>query len=179
MLTVTKLARRCGVSRTTLLYYESIRLIPPPQRSGSNYRYYDETDVQRLLQIRSYRDAGLTIDDIRAIMGATITKHSGSKASGVLKRRLLELDAEIATLRGHQRAILKLLQSKALGKAKMISKEKWVSIMKACGFTEEQMSRWHAEFERSAPAEHQEFLEFLHIPADEITNIRNQSRTRS
>ena len=117
MLTVTKLARRCGVSRTTLLYYESIRLIPPPQRSGSNYRYYDETDVQRLLQIRSYRDAGLTIDDIRAILN-TNSKHSGSKASGVLRRRLLELDAEIATLRGHQRAILKLLQSKALGKAK-------------------------------------------------------------
>ena len=66
MLTVTQLARRCGVSRTTLLYYESIRLIPPPPRSGSNYRYYNEADVQRLLQIRSYRDAGLTIDDIRA-----------------------------------------------------------------------------------------------------------------
>jgi len=174
MLTVTKLARRCGVSRTTLLYYESIRLIPPPQRSGSNYRHYGEADVQRLLQIRSYRDAGLTIDDIRAILST-----NSSKASGVLKRRLLELDAEIATLRDHQRAILRLLQSRTLGRAKMISKEKWVSIMRACGFTEEQMMRWHAEFERSAPAEHQEFLEFLHIPADEITTIRKQSRTHA
>lgn len=178
MLTVTKLARRCGVSRTTLLYYESIRLMPPPQRSSGNYRYYEEKDVQRLLQIRSYRDAGLTIDDIRAILSTNLN-HSGSKASGVLKRRLLELDAEIATLRGHQRAILKLLQSKALGRTKMISKEKWVSIMKACGFTEEQMMRWHAEFERSAPAEHQEFLEFLHIPAEEIANIRKHSRTNA
>jgi hypothetical protein len=61
----------------------------------------------------------------------------------------------------------------------MISKEKWVSIMKACGLTDEQMHRWHAEFERSAPAEHQEFLEFLHIPADEIVNIRKQSRTNA
>ncbi len=175
MFTVTKLARRCGVSRTTLLYYESIRLTPPPRRSGSNYRYYDEADVHRLLQIRSYRDAGLSIDDIRAILSSNST-HNASKASGVLKRRLLELDAEIATLRGHQRAILKLLQSKALGKAKMITKEKWVSIMQACGFTEEQMQRWHAEFERSSPAEHQEFLEFLHIPASEIVNIRKRSR---
>jgi DNA-binding transcriptional MerR regulator len=174
MLTVTKLAQRCGVSRTTLLYYESIRLIPPPQRNGSNYRYYDEADVQRLLSIRSYRDAGLTINDIRAILSTNST-NTGGKASGVLKRRLLEIDAEIATLRSHQRAILKLLQSKALGKAKMISKEKWVSIMKACGLTDEQMHRWHAEFEHSAPAEHQEFLEFLHIPADEIATIRKQS----
>jgi DNA-binding transcriptional MerR regulator len=178
MLTVTKLARRCGVSRTTLLYYESIQLIPPPQRSGSNYRYYEEADAQRLLQIRSYRDAGLTIDDIRAIL-STKSRHTGSKASGVLKRRLLELDAEIQTLRDHQRAILKLLESKALGKGKVITKEKWVSIMKACGFTEDQMHRWHKEFERSAPTEHQEFLEFLHIPSDEIVNIRKQSGTQS
>ena len=60
----------------------------------------------------------------------------------------------------------------------MVSKEKWVTIMKASGFTEEQMMRWHAEFERSAPAEHQEFLEFLHIPEGEISDIRKKSRTQ-
>ena len=49
----------------------------------------------------------------------------------------------------------------------MITKEKWVSIMKTSGFSEADMRRWHAEFERSAPQEHQEFLEFLHIPAAE------------
>jgi hypothetical protein len=38
------------------------------------------------------------------------------------------------------------------------------------------MNRWHAEFERSAPEEHQEFLEFLHIPAEEVATIRTQSR---
>ena len=59
----------------------------------------------------------------------------------------------------------------------MITKQKWVSIMKACGLSDEQMHRWHAEFERSAPEEHQEFLEFLHIPAAEIKTIREKSRT--
>ena len=38
------------------------------------------------------------------------------------------------------------------------------------------MHRWHAEFERSAPAEHQKFLEFLHIPSDEVARIREWSR---
>ncbi len=175
MLTVTQLAQRCGLSRTALLYYESIGLMPPPQRSGGNYRCYGETDMRRLLQIRAYRDAGLKLEDIRAILN-TASDCSGGDAYGVLRRRLLELDAEIGTLRGHQQAILKLLEHKALRKAKMITKEKWVSIMKACGFSQEQMHRWHAEFERSAPEEHQEFLEFLHIPATEITTIREQSR---
>jgi hypothetical protein len=38
------------------------------------------------------------------------------------------------------------------------------------------MRRWHAEFEKSAPQEHQEFLEFLHIPEQEVTSIREWSR---
>jgi hypothetical protein len=37
------------------------------------------------------------------------------------------------------------------------------------------MHRWHVEFERAAPAEHQEFLEFLHIPVAEIRTIRDWS----
>lgn len=175
MFTVTQLARRCGMSRTALLYYESIGLMPPPQRSGGNYRCYGEADMQRLLQIRAYRDAGLKLEDIRTILGAA-REGPGGEAYGVLKRRLLELDAEIGTLRAHQQAILKLLENKALRKTRMMTKEKWVSIMKGCRFSAEQMHRWHAEFERSAPAEHQEFLEYLHIPAAEIETIRAQSR---
>ena len=58
----------------------------------------------------------------------------------------------------------------------MVTKEKWVSIMKAAGLTEEDMHRWHAHFERSEPEEHQEFLEFLHIPGEEIRSIREWSR---
>ena len=174
MFTVTKLAQQCGVSRTALLYYESIGLMPPAQRSGGNYRCYSEADAERLRAIRAYRTAGLTLDDIRIILKTRSGR--GCDASQVLKRRLIELDAEIDVLRAHQQAIVKLLGHKALGKAKMITKEKWVSIMTSCGFSKEQMHRWHAEFERSAPQEHQEFLEFLHIPAEEIKTIREQSR---
>jgi len=32
-LTITKLARACGLSRTTVLYYESVGLLRPPRRS--------------------------------------------------------------------------------------------------------------------------------------------------
>ena len=176
MFTVTQLARRCGVSRTALLYYESIGLMPPPRRSGGNYRCYAEADVERLLQIRAYRHVGLKIDDIRLLLSTRASRAKGD-ARAVLKRRLVELDAEIEALRAHQQAILQLMGHRALRKAEMITKEKWVAIMKSCGLSEEQMNRWHGEFERSAPEEHQEFLEFLHIPAKEIEGIREKSRT--
>lgn len=61
----------------------------------------------------------------------------------------------------------------------MITKDMWVAIMRAAGFSEDAMNRWHVEFEKAAPAEHQEFLEFLHIPTDQIAGIREWSRKGS
>jgi DNA-binding transcriptional MerR regulator len=170
MLTVTRLARSCGLSRSTLLYYESIGLLRPPARNNGNYRCYSERDLLRLQQICVYRDAGLKLEDIRALLD-----RPESDAASVLERRLVELNAEIEALRAHEQAILKLLRHKDLRRIKVITKEKWVSIMRGCGFNDDQMHRWHQEFEKSAPAEHQEFLEFLHIPTDEIKKIREWS----
>ncbi|MGO9093858.1 MAG: MerR family transcriptional regulator [Bryobacteraceae bacterium] len=172
MLTVSKLARACGLSRSTLLYYESIGLLKPVSRSAAGYRRYGDNDLRRLRQICVYRDAGLKLEDISALMD-----RPEDDASSVLKRRLAELNAEVETLRGHQRAILKLLRNFDFSeRTEMNTKEKWVSIMRAAGFSEADMKRWHVEFERSAPEEHQEFLEFLHIPKEEIASIREWSR---
>jgi DNA-binding transcriptional MerR regulator len=172
MLTVSKLARACGLSRGTLLYYESIGLLKPVSRSAAGYRRYGEQDLRRLRQICVYRDAGLKLEDIRALMD-----RPEDDAYSVLKRRLAELNAAVETLRGHQRAILKLLRNyEFCERTDMNTKEKWVSIMQAAGFSEADMRRWHVEFERSAPEEHQEFLEFLHIPKEEIASIREWSR---
>jgi hypothetical protein len=58
-----------------------------------------------------------------------------------------------------------------------MTKEKWVAIMKAAGFTGDDMRRWHQEFERAAPDDHHEFLKYLHIAPEEIKSIRDWSRT--
>ena len=58
----------------------------------------------------------------------------------------------------------------------MMTKDKWVKIMQASGFSEADMRRWHQEFEKAAPEDHQEFLEYLKIPADQVTKIREWSR---
>lgn len=182
MYTVSGIARRCGVSRTTILYYESLGLLNASSRSAGNYRQYGDGDLERLRQIRAYRNLGLSLADVRAILGQTAGRRhrSGAKSAGdrasILQARLVRIDAEIENLRGHQRMILRLLGDGTFRRTEMITKDKWVAIMKGCGFTEEQMHRWHVEFERSAPAEHQEFLEFLHIPSEEIGRIREFSR---
>jgi len=170
-LNVTCLARTCGLSRSTVLYYESIGLLRRPGRSEGNYRVYSEKDQERLRQICIYREAGLTLGDIRSLLDAR-----GGDASAVLRRRFVEIGEGIERLREHQRAIARLLRgTNQIRRNAVVTKEKWTEIMRAAGFSEQDMRRWHKEFEKSAPQEHQEFLEFLHIPADEIKSIRKWS----
>ena len=53
-----------------------------------------------------------------------------------------------------------------------MTKENWVSLFEEIGLDDETMRKWHHEFEKRFPAGHQSFLEWLQIPADEITRIR-------
>ena len=174
-LTVTRLARSCNLARSTVFRYESIGLLTRPRRSAGNYRVYSEKDLDRLRQICTYRDAGLALADIRSILDA-----SGGNAAAVLRRRLTEISEGIERMREHQRAIARLLQTTPqFRRLPVVTKEKFTAVLRASGFTEEDMRRLHAEFESSAPNEHQEFLEFLHIPQEEIRSIREWSRTKS
>ena len=174
MLSVTELAKTCGLSRSTILYYESVGLLRPARRTASQYRVYGEREAARLRQIRTYRDAGLTLDDVRALLD----ERGGDDAVAVLQRRLAELGTEIERLREHQRSILALLKNKTrFRRPKVMTKDKWVSIMRASGFSEDDMRLWHKEFEKTAPEDHQEFLAYLKIPGEEITRIREWSRT--
>ena len=115
---------------------------------------------------------GLSLKAIR-----TVLDQPRGNAAAVLERRLVEIDRDIETLRGHQHAILRLLRkSRALGRVETMTKDKWVAIMRGAGFTEADMTRWHAEFEQAAPEEHQEFLKYLQIVPEEIRRIRDRSR---
>ncbi len=175
-LTVTRLARACHIARSTVLYYESIGLLKRPRRTAGNYRLYSDADLDRLRQICAYRNSGLTLADIRSVVDAPQT----ASAAAVLRRRMVELDGAIQQLRNHQQAIARLLRTNMLPRRDpMVTKEKWVAVMQSAGFTKDDMRRWHSEFEKSAPAEHQEFLEFLHIPPAEIAEIRGWSRAEA
>lgn len=167
MLTVTQLARECGLSRTTILYYEREGLLAPAHRSENGYRWYGEKEMQRLKTISSYRSYGLPISSIR-----TLLAHKGKSQTEILKDHFNELEREIQNLRAQQKAIVVLLQEPQLIEDNIVTKERWVQIMQAAGFSENDMVTWHQKFEEMEPDEHQKFLESLGIEQDEIVRIR-------
>jgi hypothetical protein len=56
-----------------------------------------------------------------------------------------------------------------------VSVEQWVEMFRAIGLRDEDMHRWHKEFERRHPEGHQGFLEWLQLPAERIERIRRES----
>jgi DNA-binding transcriptional MerR regulator len=166
--TVGRLARRVGLSRSTLLYYDRIGLLTPSFGGRGAYRRYSDDDVRRLEQILELRAAGVRLADIKRILDVP-----GEGLAAVLERRLEELNTDIARLREQQRLIIGILKSDHLhARVGVMNRDTWVALLAASGFSHDDMRRWHAEFDRLAPQRHREFLEFLCIPADDIERIR-------
>lgn len=171
MHTVGQFAKLFKLSRSTLLYYDEIGLLSPSARSSSNYRLYSDSDVQRMERIRIYRDAGLSLDAIEKLL-----EEKSASAPAILERHLLELNQEIARLRQQQHVIASLLDdSQALRESRSMTKEQWIALLASTGLDDDGMRKWHIEFEKMSPDAHQDFLESLGIPLEEIALIRRMS----
>jgi len=171
---ISELARRFGLSRSTLLYYDRIGLLKPSGRTVANYRRYSEDDLRTMERIRLYREAGLPLRVIRNL----VTGRAGQLASA-LEARLAQITSEIAGLRRQQAVVVHLLEARAGRRVRdrMMTKNRWVAILRASGLNDADMRRWHVEFERQAPDSHQEFLESLGIDPHEVDRIRAWARS--
>lgn len=67
---VKQLADFAKISIRTLHYYDEIGLLKPLFKSEKNYRFYGENEVLRLQQILIYREFGLELMKIKAILDA-------------------------------------------------------------------------------------------------------------
>jgi DNA-binding transcriptional MerR regulator len=174
MITVRKLAERFGLSRATLLYYDRIGLLPPQSRSKAGYRLYGEESVARLRLIITYKNAGLTLKEVKALLRKPETPDCD-----IIRNRVVELDREISKLRVQQRTLVSILRSSGdVGPTSSIGKSDWVKILRSSGMDEEDMQRWHIQFERNAPDAHHAFLRWLGISEDEVRRIRKSSKRR-
>jgi DNA-binding transcriptional MerR regulator len=169
MYTVGRLAKKFGLSRSTLLYYDRIGLLKPSQGGKGEYRHYSDKDAERLAQICQYRRTGLKLQDIKRILDSPDTT-----LTPVLEERLEELNLEIEGLREQQRIIVGLLKNSRLFESiGVMNRATWTSLLAASGFSDDDMWRWHVAFERHAPEKHHAFLRFLCIPEDEIEALRS------
>jgi DNA-binding transcriptional MerR regulator len=65
---ISDLASVTGLSRYTLNFYLKLGLFEESGRTDSNYRFFDQTVVDRLHRIISFRNEGLTLQQIKALL---------------------------------------------------------------------------------------------------------------
>ena len=63
-LKISDLEQWTGISKPTLRYYESIGLVSPVRREGSNYRNYTMADLVRLVQVKQINTLGLQLSEL-------------------------------------------------------------------------------------------------------------------
>lgn len=168
MLTVGKIAKMFGISRTALLYYERIGLIVPEKRAENGYRLYSENDIEKLKIIMSLRDAGIELHDISKYLDNRV-----SDVSSLLLKRLNELNKQIQSIKDQQAVVIKLLDNHDL-KSKRINKDVWQAILQEAGVDNETTLKWHLSFERQSPEQHTSFLRTLGFSDEEIAQFRKE-----
>jgi DNA-binding transcriptional MerR regulator len=98
-LRVSELAEAVGLSPDTVRYYERAGLLPPPARTPAGYRAYDAGALDRLRFIQGAQRLGLRLRDIADLLAIRDTGTCPCEpAEQLLRRRLAELDAEMARL---------------------------------------------------------------------------------
>ncbi|MBF6601203.1 MAG: MerR family transcriptional regulator [Dehalococcoidia bacterium] len=104
---IGQLARASGFGEQALRYYDQLGLVRPVRRTASGYRIYGATALERLRFIRSARDLGLSLNDIRSILDvADGGRAPCSHVRALVERDLLRIDGEVRRLREVRRQLV-------------------------------------------------------------------------
>lgn len=97
--TIGQLAAAAGVNLETVRYYERIKLMPPPARTASGYRAYEQGHVRRLAFIRRARELGFSIEQIRALFALSESECGNcADVREIARTHLSEVRAKLADL---------------------------------------------------------------------------------
>ena len=96
---IHELAKLTGVPAKTIRYFESLGLLPDPQRGENNYRQYSPDAIERLRFIVSARSLGFNLTDIGEFLTA---RDAGTlpckRVLDSFDQRINEIDQRIADL---------------------------------------------------------------------------------
>ena len=98
-LKIGELAKLSGCQVVTIRYYEKEGLLPPPERTNSNYRLYSEGDVERLHFIRRCRLHGMNLAEIRKLLAFKDNPTvSCAWVNDLVDKHIADVESQIASL---------------------------------------------------------------------------------
>ncbi len=118
-LTVGQVSARLGVTVRALHHWDEIGLARPSLRTGAGYRLYTAADLERLHRVVVYREIGLGLDRIRAVLDDT-----GTDVPAALRAQRAQVAERVERLRrlgdgldrmieAHERGLLLTVEQQA------------------------------------------------------------------
>ena len=99
-------SRASGVSAKMIRHYESLGLLPEPQRTAAGYRIFDDTDVHTLRFIRRARDLGFPMKEVERLLGLWRNRRRASAdVRKVAQQHIADLDRRIGELQEMRRTL--------------------------------------------------------------------------
>ena len=94
-LLIGEVARRAGLRPSTIRYYESVGVLPEPERAAGRRRYSPEV-LRTLAVIGAGQRAGLSLTEVRELLTASHGRGAVSqRLREIAQRKLPEVDALI------------------------------------------------------------------------------------
>jgi len=96
---VGQASRASGVTAKMIRYYDEIGLVRPSSRTDSNYREYDEREVNELRFIKRARSLGFSMEEITVLLSLWRDRGRPSReVKAIADRHVADLDARIAEM---------------------------------------------------------------------------------
>ncbi|WP_344680106.1 MerR family transcriptional regulator [Saccharopolyspora taberi] len=103
--TIGELARRTGLSVKTIRFYSDSGVVPPADRTHSGYRLYEVSAISRLELVRTLRELGAGLDEVRSVLARDTTLPQLAETHLALVEQQMRL---LRTRRAVLRAVVKL-----------------------------------------------------------------------
>ncbi len=109
-MTIGELAKKAAVNVQTVRYYEREGLLPDAHRwPDSGYRDFDDEALLRLRFIRSAKDLGFTLREIRELLDLRILPgESCREVQRMLGIKLADVDRRMGEMRRMRRVLVRL-----------------------------------------------------------------------
>ncbi|MFP5247547.1 MAG: Cu(I)-responsive transcriptional regulator [Thermoanaerobaculia bacterium] len=99
-----------GVSAKMIRHYESIGVIPPAERTFSNYRIYSQNDVHTLQFVRRARALGFSMKQIQTLLGLWQQHRPSRDVKRLALEHVTELEEKIRELEAMKRTLQNLAE---------------------------------------------------------------------
>lgn len=139
---IGELAKMAGCQPVTIRFYEKEGVLAQTERAGNNYRLYDENDLQRLRFILHCRKHGMKLAEIRKLL--VLRDDPGrdcAYAHELVKKHLVEVDAQLESLKELRKELEKLLYENSCGNQGHCAIIQKLDASDGCAFCQEIESR--------------------------------------